>query len=166
MVQPIGEFSAVPADATRRLGRTTLAMLIGGTVVSILVFLGSLFFLIPGLFLATSFLLILFTIATEERGVIGGLKRSWALASGSRLKLFALVLLTTVFGGVIGGLAPLFDLAGLPVASGVFISVVTAVFMTPYYGILAASYLQLRDDSDSANRGSAEPLDISGTPEV
>lgn len=43
MVPPLEEFSAVSADATRRLGRTTLSMLIGGVVVSISVFVGTVF---------------------------------------------------------------------------------------------------------------------------
>jgi len=162
MVQPLGDFSTVPADATRHLGRTTLAMLLGGVVVSMSVFVGTLFFLVPGLFLATSFLFIAFTIAAEDRSVIGGLKRSWALASGSRLKLFVLVILTTVFGGVIGGIAPLLDLTGVPVTSEVIIAVVTAVFMTLYYGILAASYIQLRDDKSDVNHGSSGPVNASG----
>lgn len=166
IVQPLDEISTMPAGVTRRLGRTTLAVVVGGAVVSISVFAGTLFFVIPGLFLATSFLFIPFTIAAENRGVIGGLKRSWALAGGSRLKLFVLVVMTTVFGGVIGGLAPLFALLGLPVASEVMTAVVTAAFMTPYYGVLAASYLQLRDEPDGVARGSPEPSDAAGIPEL
>ena len=166
MTQPQDKISTIPVDATRRLGRTTLAMLIGGILISVSVFVGTLFFILPGLFLATSFLFIVFTIAVEDRGVIDGLKRSWGLASGSRLKLFALVVLTTVFGGVIGSLAPLFALLGLSVASEVMTAVITAVFMTPYYAILAASYLQLRDEPERVSRGSPEPDDTGGIPKL
>lgn len=166
IVQPLDEISTMPADATRRLGRTTFAMLVGGTVVSVLVFVGTLFLIVPGLFLATSFLFILFTIAAEDRGVIGGLKRSWALAGGSRLRLLALVVMATVFGGVVGGLAPLFSLLGLSVAGEVMTAVVTAGFMAPYYGILAASYLQLRGDLGGAKHGSPNPSDAAGVPEL
>jgi len=166
MTQPQDKISTIPVDATRRLGRTTLAMLIGGILISVSVFVGTLFFILPGLFLATSFLFIVFTIAVEDRGVIDGLKRSWGLASGSRLKLFALVVLTTVFGGVIGGIAPLLDYGGIPVASEAIVAVVTAAFLTPYYGILAASYLQLRDERRGVDRRSTEPADASGTAEL
>lgn len=49
-------------------------MVVCGVTVSASVFIGTLFFVIPGLFLATSFLFVLFTVAAEDRGVIGGLK--------------------------------------------------------------------------------------------
>lgn len=166
MVQAEGELSTLPAGATRRLGRTGLRVLIGGIVVSVSVFVGTLFFVVPGLFLATSFIFTLFTISVEDRSVIGGLKESWALARGSRLKLFALVLLTTVVGGVLGGVAPLLYLVGIPVASDVVVPVLTSVFLTPYYGIIAASYLQLRDSSDGAGRESSETVSISQTAEA
>lgn len=98
--------------------------------------------------------------------MIGGLKRSWGFASGSRLKLFALVVLTTVLGGVIGGIAPLLDFAGIPAASEAIVAVVTAMFLTPYYAILAASYFQLRDDQRGVEHRSPEPADTSGIPKL
>ena len=160
-VQPLEALSTFPADATRRLGRTTLRLFVGGIVVTALIFLGTVFLVVPGLFLAVSFLFFAFTVAVEDRSLIDGLVRSWTLARGSRLKLFAIVVLAGVFGGSIGIVAPLFDLAGAPVAGDVVTIVVSAVFFTPYYAIIASAYLQLRDDRDTTGRPS-EPIDTSG----
>lgn len=166
LVQPFEELSALPTDATRRLGRTTVRLFVGGIVVTVLISLGTAFLIVPGLFFAVSFLFFVFAIAVEDRGLVDGLKRSWALARGSRLKLFGIVMLAGVFGGSIGVIAPLFDLAGAPVAGDAVTIVVSAVFFTPYYAIIASAYLQLREDPDGTGRDSPEPVDASGTPRL
>ncbi|RAW44100.1 hypothetical protein DQW50_15995 [Halorubrum sp. 48-1-W] len=163
LARPIEELSTLPADATRRLGRTTVRLFVGGIVVTFLIFLGTAFLVVPGLFFAVSFLFFVFAIAVEDRGLADGLGRSWALARGSRLKLFGIVVLAGVFGGGIGVIAPLFDLAGAPVAGDVVTIVVSVVFFTPYYAVVASAYLQLRDDRGETGHGASGPVDASGT---
>jgi len=71
-----------------------------------------------------------------------------------------------LFGGVIGVVAPLLDLAGVPVAGDVVTVVLTAVFFLPYYAVIASAYLQLRDDRDRPNRSTPEPIDASQSVEL
>ncbi|WP_424014671.1 hypothetical protein ACOZ35_01180 [Halorubrum xinjiangense] len=164
--QPQSEMSQFPATSTRRLGRTTIFALVGGLIVSVSVMLGTVLLVLPGLFLAASFLFFIFAVSVEDRGIISSLKRSWALARGSRLKLGVLVVVTALFGGVIGAISPLLTLADLAVAADIVTVVLTAVFFVPYYAIIASAYLQLRDGRDAPNRSTQSPGDASKIPEL
>ncbi|GAA0539483.1 hypothetical protein GCM10008994_13240 [Halorubrum ejinorense] len=161
--QPLSEAGSFPASVTKRLGRASVIALVGGVLVTIMVMIGSVFFLIPGLFLAASFLFFIFVVAVEDEGVISSLKRSWGLARGSRLQLGVLVFASALFGGVIGAIAPLLTLAGLSVAADLVIVVFSAVFFLPYYAIIAAAYLQLRDGQSRSDKPTTGPVDASQT---
>jgi hypothetical protein len=159
--QPLSEAGRFPESVTQRLGRATAIALVGGLIVSVSVAIGSVFLLVPGLFLAASFLFFIFAVAVEDRGVIGSLKRSWGLARGSRLQLGVLVFVSVLFGGFIGALAPILTLAGAPVAADIAIVVLSTVFFLPYYAIIASAYLQLRDGQPGRDRSRPDPVDAS-----
>lgn len=164
--QPLAERSSFPAAVTDRLGRATVSALVGGVFVSVVVTVGSVFFLLPGLFFAASFLFFIFGVSVEDRGILGSLKRSWGLAKGARLKLGLLVVASGVFGAVIGAVAPLLDLANAPIASDVATVVLTTVFFVPYYAIIASAYLQLRDEEQPPSRGTPDPITTTQTAEL
>ncbi|WP_280586661.1 hypothetical protein [Halorubrum sp. Boch-26] len=164
--QPLSEMSTFPATATQRLGRATAIALVGGLIVSITVMIGFFLLFLPGLFFAASFLFFIFAVAVEDLGIIGSLKRSWGLARGSRLRLGVLVVVSALFGGVIGGVAPLLDLAGVPVAADVVTVVLTTVFFLPYYAIIASAYRQLGDERGAPGRSTPESVDTSQVPEL
>jgi len=164
--QPQSEMSQFPATSTRRLGRTTVFALVGGLIITVSIMLGTVLLVLPGLFLAASFLFFMFAVAVEDRGIISSLKRSWGLARGSRLKLGILIVVTALFSGVIGAVSPLLTLAGLSVAADIVTVVLTAAFFVPYYAIIASVYLQLRDGQDAPNRSTQNPTDASEIPEL
>ncbi|WP_434522468.1 hypothetical protein [Halorubrum sp. AS12] len=151
--------------STRRLGRTTVFALIGGLIVTVSVMLGTVLLVLPGLFLAASFLFFIFAVSVEDRGIISSLRRSWVLARGSRLKLGVLIIVSALFSGVIGAISPLLTLADLSVAADIVTVVLTTVFFVPYYAIIAPAYLQLRDGEDASNRTTQNPVDASKIPE-
>lgn len=161
--QPLSNASVFPTALTERLGRATLSALIGGFLVTITVMIGFVFLIIPGLFLAVSYLFFIFIVAVEDRGVTDSLKRSWALARGSRLKLSILVIVSGVFGLVLGAIAPLFDLAGVPVIGEIVSVTITTAFFLPLYAIIASAYLQLRDEQQQPDQATTEPVDASQT---
>ncbi|ELZ38548.1 hypothetical protein C473_00102 [Halorubrum distributum JCM 10247] len=158
--------SRFPATLRRRLGRTTVFALVGGLIVTVSIMLGTVLLILPGLFLAASFLFFIFGVAVEDRGIISSLKRSWGLARGSRIKLGILVVVTALFGGIIGAITPLLTLAGLPVVADVVTVVLTTVFFVPYYAIIASAYLQLRNEEDAQNQSTQNPVDASQTPKL
>lgn len=166
LAQPLAEMSTFPAGVTDRLGRATFTALVGGLIVTVAVTVGFAFLIVPGLFLAASFLFFVFAVAVEDRGVVGSLERSWELSRGSRLKLGLLVALSAAFGGVLGVLAPLLILAGAPVAADVLTVVLSAAFFLPYYGIIASAYRQLRDGGPGTGGRPSQSVDPSRTPEL
>lgn len=141
------ELNALPGSLfTRRIGRATLSALIAGLIVTVSVTLGSLLIL-PGLFLATSFLFVNFAIAVEDAGPLSALRRSWGLAAGNRWRVFALVFVAFVAFAAINvatGVASLVDLA----AAQAINVVVSSVVVVAYLGVVAEAFHRLRGDGE------------------
>lgn len=166
--RPMRDLSTFPpALYTRRIGRATLSLILGGIAVGISVMIGLMLLLLPGLFLAICFLFFIFAISVEDRGPIGAMKRSWALSRGNRLKLAIIVVLSAAVGGVIGAVGSLVDLAGSPVVSEVVTASISSVLFVLLYAVIAAAYLQVRADGGdgvdgtetSAATGTAVPTE-------
>jgi len=148
--RPLTELSTFPSELyTRRIGRATASMIVAGIIVFVAVVFGTLFFIIPGVFFALCFLLFWYAIAVEDRGPIDGLRRSWDLSRGNRIKLlFVLGVLValSIVSAIVGTVS---ELAGVPAIGDIIVILVGSVMGVLYQGILAATYLQLVDtDSD------------------
>jgi len=159
MARPLSDLSEFPSTLyTRRIGRATLSMVVGSVLIFVAVMVGFLFLIVPGLVLAACFLCYIFTVGVEDRGVIAGLKRSWALSRGNRLRLVALVVLFGILGGLVGVIPALASAAGLQAAGDVLNVVVNSLLFVPIYGMIATAYLQLSsDDAVSPPGGSSAP---------
>lgn len=140
----------------RRFGRAFLSAVVVSLVLGIVIPIGFLLFVVPGLFLAVSFQFAIFAIAVEDAGPLTALRRSWQLASGNRWRLLALVILFGVGGAVSGGAGSLVSLINSS-AGDVFSIVFNAVFLVVMYGILAEAYLRLRDQPPTVEGGRREP---------
>lgn len=81
---------------TRRIGRAVVSVLIANLIVSLLVVVGFVLLIVPGLYLLVSFTFVLFAIGVEDTGPIGALRRSWHLTTGHRWRVFALILIIAV----------------------------------------------------------------------
>ena len=130
---------------TRRLARTTAVAFVVGVVVGVAVFVGSLFLLLPGLFLAVALSFAHVVVAVEDAGVVESLRRSWSLTSGNRLRLFALGLIVFVAAGVVGAV---FGLVGgfLPaVVGGLLTAAVIGLTSIFSIAVLVGAYVQLAD---------------------
>lgn len=157
--RPLGALSRLPVDLyTRRIGRATLTMLVGGLIVWFSVFIGTVFLFLPGIFLATCFLFFIFAVGVEDMGPIGALKRSWKLSRGNRLKLAVLVIFSGVIGLVIGILSAITDLADSVVVAELISISLSSILFVLLYGMMAAAYLQVQNDD---SRG----VDASGVSE-
>ncbi|WP_254767322.1 hypothetical protein [Salinilacihabitans rarus] len=153
--RPLSALSTFPSELyTRHVGRATLRTLVGGVVVGVAVAVGTLVLVVPGLFLAVSFLFFIFAVGVEDRGVVGGLRRSWALARGNRLRLGLVVLFLAGTGMVAGIVPPLFAAAGAPSLGDLASVLLNSVLFVFVYGIMAAAYLQLRDGDASPSASS------------
>ena len=138
---------SMPAELfTRRIGRATLSAVGANLFVGAAVFTGFLLLVVPGVYLAISFLFVVLVIGVEDERAIDAVWRSWALAGGNRWRLLALmvvVVVATVIGSSVGALSLV-----NPVADELLSLVVSAVFGVIGYGILAEAYLRLTDGPD------------------
>lgn len=154
---------SIPAEAfTHRLGRGLLSLLVVNLVLAVAIPLGLVLLVIPGLFLAVGFQFAVFAVAVEDRGPIAALRRSWALASGDRWRVLALVVLFAVVGGVSGALGSALSLAD-PLVGQLVSMGATSVFLVLMYGVLADAFLQLRDEPLLGRGGGSSGTTDAGT---
>jgi hypothetical protein len=166
LTRPTVELSSFPSDLyTRRMGRATLSMFVGGIVVGLAIMIGSVFLFVPGIFLAVCFLFFTFAVGVEDRGIIGALKQSWGLSRGNRLKLAVFVILGGVIGLMSGIVGTIFDIAGSAIVGELIVNTINSILFVLLYGIIAAAYLQLQgDDPDRVDTsGVSESLDSIGS---
>lgn len=153
--RPRHELSTFPSKLyTTRMGRATLSMIGGGVVVGISVMVGTILFFLPGLFLSVCFLFFIFVVGVEDRRAFAALKRSWGLSKGNRWELAVIVVLTAGIGMAIGVAGSIFDMANAPVLGEVVVNTLSSVLFVFIYGLMAAAYMQVRDDGSDDMGGS------------
>lgn len=128
-----------------------LLPLIGlGIVVAIGISLGLLFLIIPGVILYLMWMVAVPALMVENLGVFEALSRSASLTSGSRLKLFGLIIVFFVFSFIIAipiGVISMIS-ASLTVVSSALLSTASAAVSSA--GI-AAVYIELRSTKEGAS---------------
>ena len=97
LVRDLSELSSIPpATVTRRLLWASLSALVCAVFLTVIIPIGYLLLLVPGVFLTVSFQFTFFAIAVEDKGIIDSLSRSWQLASGERLLLFGMLVVISL----------------------------------------------------------------------
>jgi len=155
LARDFSALSSLPGELfTRRIGRAFLSALVVSVVLGVGVTVGFAFFIIPGLFLAVSLQFAVFAVAVEDTGPIEAFRRSWELASGNRWRLLALVVLFGVVGAIGGAIGSVFAFVS-PSVGQLISLVINSVLVILMYGIIADSFVQLRDGSVSSIRSLA-----------
>ncbi|MDF9744719.1 hypothetical protein [Natrinema salsiterrestre] len=148
------DIDSIPtADHTRRLVRTVGVTLIVGIITVLAVWIGSIFFLVPGIFLAVSLIFANAVVIIEDAGVIESLKRSWELTSGNRFHLFGLgVIVFGVF--VVGYLITTLTSMFAPTVGGVLSAIMFGSLTMVQIAVLVGAYRQLADGGEQASSSS------------
>lgn len=139
---------SIPAGVTEALPTTVLYLIVAGIIQGILLAIGLVLLIIPGIFVLVSLYFSQVYIAVEGEGPIEGLKSSWGLAKGNRLPIFGLVVvlavigfLGTAAGELVGFASPLL---------GSLVSLVISGFMTVFTSAaLVDAYHQLSAEQES-----------------
>jgi hypothetical protein len=127
---------------------TKVLFLLGASIITgILIVLGFVLLVVPGVILALMFSLVYPVIMLEGIGVLGSLSRSRVLVSNRWLKTFGLLLLlgiiVAIFNGVFVLVASPFGVVS-PLISGILTALITPIFaiaMTLYYYSMKARTL-------------------------
>jgi len=161
---------AFPTDATDRLLPVTLNGFVGGIVLAVLVAIGLVLFILPGVFLYVVFIFIRQEIALRDRNFVDALAESYELTKGNRLTLFGLVAILFVVSLV--GLVPGFaaTLAGVPslvaTAIGLLVGPVVALLGI---AVTTRAYVQLREAAGAKAEdedGEEEPVGALGPDDI
>lgn len=152
----------IPDDLlSRRLTLATINEIFARIVVLVLVSIGLLAFLLPGIFLAICFYFVRPLIAIEDRNAIDAMVESWRLSKGNRFAILVLLIGAVVIyaaisiAGTLGALA----LSALS-AAGIVVSVTFAAVANVFWlAVSARAYAQLRETIEEREEidESAEP---------
>jgi hypothetical protein len=86
-------------DTWKDLVEISFYLLLANLIVSVGVIFGSLFFVLPGIFLAVALIFFPVFVCAERRG-IESLKDSWLLSKGNRIRIFGLMLVLLIITSV------------------------------------------------------------------
>lgn len=154
-----GHSRSIPSEYyTRSVAFVLVNSVLGALAFGLLVGVGSLFLLVPGVVAYVAFVFAPVFVAVDDENFIAALRDSWALTRGHWLRLFGLLLVIFVGFGL--GASILSVLTSLVVgatwgeALGVLVSgVIVLPFSLLVLGILADAFTQLRDGQPSASGG-------------
>lgn len=99
-------YAGVPSDWRRamRIGLRRILPIIGATIVAgVLIAIGFVLVIIPGIFLVVSFAVVWEALIIEGAGPIESIKRSWRLVSGERWRVFGAGLLVMIIAIIVFG---------------------------------------------------------------
>lgn len=120
-----------------------------GLVSGIAIFVGFLFLIVPGIYLALGWVVAVPVLVQEREGVFGSLSRSRALTRGSRWRLFAMFLVMLVMLWVLsiplGMFMALGGALGAPFVAPAISTAISATLSSVFSTTIAAvSYIELR----------------------
>jgi len=139
----------IPEEAyTRDIGMVALNAVVASLIFGIIVVLGFVLLIIPGLYLISGLIFFLIFISIEDESFIDSLKSSWELTKGKRLSVFLLLvvlfvinILVSIFGAVASSL-----LGVVSGALGELIALAIGAVMSVFgFAVLLDAYYQLRD---------------------
>jgi hypothetical protein len=142
-----GARDSFPAGAfTRNVPLAMANIFVGGIVYGLVVAVGSVALVVPGVVAYVAFIFMLPYIAVEDRNFVDALRSSYRLSKGHWLLLFALVVIVvsaaSLVGGVVGLLAALL-LPPIVAQSGIVLVQAPASLYT--LAVMAAAFNQLRE---------------------
>jgi len=139
-----GETESVPGEHyTRNLAWAAVNLVIGGVAFAIVVGIGLILLVVPGLFLLVSLVLWEVFVAVEDENFVEGFRHSWDLTSGHRLRLFGLGVVVAVVALLVSAALsiPAFF---LPDLLGFLIEEVGSALLGVFFlAAIAAAYNQL-----------------------
>jgi len=147
-----GARDSFPDDAfTRNVPLAMVNLAVGGFVYGLLVFVGSLLLLVPGIFAYVVFIFMAPYIIDEDRNFVSALKASYRLTEGERLPLFGLLVIVVAGAGLVGGVVGFVGALALPGAFSQLLTVLIQIPVSLYVtAVMAVAFQQLRDDDGTA----------------
>ncbi|WP_049986263.1 hypothetical protein [Halobellus rufus] len=154
-----GETTQIPSEFLQRRIPWVLAnLIVGGIVFTLLLFIGTLLFVIPGIIVYLSLLFMTVYIAVNDENFLSAMSSSWHLTRGSWIRLFVLLAIIIVPTMVVFGvLSVVFSIVFGPssMASQIVTGLISLPFSILILGILADAFVQLQEEQHETSTESA-----------
>ncbi len=158
-----GAYADVPSDwrSAMNTGIRRIVPIIAATIVAgVLIAIGFLLVIIPGIFLAVSLAVVWEALIIEDVGPMESIKRSWRLVAGERWRVFGagflVIVLSAIFFGIVSAVVWLILSTGLGVSGGIAgylvqqVATLLSVPLTAALGTVIYLDLRVRKESLSA----------------
>lgn len=135
---------------TRNLVWMVVNLIVGWIVFSIVVGIGFVLLVLPGIFLLVSLFFWNVYVIVEDQNFIEGFQNSWALTRGNRIMLFILGVVVVIIGVVISWIFSVPQLVGLTGWIGLLVSTIGSAFVAVFLqATVARTYVQLTTDESA-----------------
>jgi hypothetical protein len=159
------EHASIPRRfLTDRMPFAVANFVVGGIAFGVVVLLGSVLLLIPGIVAYVGLIFMVQFVAVENVNFVTAMRRSWRLTKGNRIRIFALtaVLLVGIFVVTFVlnvGLGIAFGAGGAGLA-GLAVALVNVVVSLYLLAVISDAFVQLRHEGDAQTgpRPSADAL--------
>ena len=145
-----GHTRTIPAEFyTRNIPYVLVNSIVGSLALGLVIFVGSILFVVPGIIAYVAFVFTLLYIAAEDQSFIAAFRSSWNVTRGNWLRLFGLLVIVlvgiTVVPGVLSALtSAVFSTTLGPALATLASGTLTLPFSLLLLGILAEAFTQLR----------------------
>ena len=149
-----GHARTIPAEFyTRNIPYVLVNSIIGSLALGLVIFVGSILFVVPGIIAYVAFIFTLLYIAAEDQSFIAAFRSSWNVTRGHWLRLFGLLVIVlvgiTIVPGVLSALtSAVFTASFGPALATLASGTLTLPFSLLLLGILAEAFAQLRTAQD------------------
>ncbi|MBB6646548.1 hypothetical protein H5V44_09640 [Halobellus sp. MBLA0160] len=149
-----GHARTIPTEFyTRNIPYVLVNSIVGSLAFGLLIFVGSVLFVVPGIIAYVAFIFTLLYIAAEDQSFIAAFRSSWSVTRGNWLRLFGLLVIVlvgiTVVPGVLSAVASaVFTASFGPALATLASGTLTLPFSLLLLGILAEAFTQLRTAQD------------------
>jgi len=147
-----GETGSIPREfVTRRIGWVVVNLMVGGAVFGVLVTVGTVLFLIPGIIVYVALLFMAVFVAVEDENFVAAMADSWRLTRGNWIRLFVLLAIVIVpFTVAVTALSIGLTIAVGPAsAAAALVTVaISMAFSIVILGVIAEAFERLREERD------------------
>jgi len=153
-----GQTKTIPREYyTRNIIYVLVNSILGSVAFGLLVTIGTVLLVIPGIIAYTAFLFMIVYITVEDENFIAALRDSWTLTRGHWLRVFGLLVILGVVVGIFSGILSVATNVVITMAAnqslGTLLSGVIALpFSLFTLGIIAEAYTQLRTTQPTTNQ--------------
>lgn len=140
------DLGSIPAGVADDMLKTWVFLVVAMIIQGILVVLGFIALIIPGIFILVSLIFTQVYVAVEDEGPLQALSSSWALAKGNRFPLFGLGVILFVISLLVS--IPTAVVAFLSPIAGSVLNYVVSGFVTIFsWAVIVAAYEQLSSEA-------------------